>query len=97
MLCRKLPLAAFLLAWFSEASCYGRGRPSRRGSGYPRQAPVKQQQRQFMCPSCEQAITSKNMKRHMAFCSPDLLDPEGWAAADQQVVVDHIKALHHPQ
>ena len=30
----------------------------------------------------------------MAFCSPDLLDPHGWMAGDQAVVLKQVKATH---
>lgn len=46
------------------------------------------------CPSCGQELTSKGYRRHMAFCSPDLLDPDGWANGDQQVVLQHIDRRH---
>ena len=42
------------------------------------------------CPSCAIPLSAKNRRRHMAFCCPDLLDPEGWAASDREVVLAAI-------
>ena len=42
------------------------------------------------CPSCTIPLSAKNRRRHMAFCCPDLLDPEGWAASDREVVLAAI-------
>ena len=43
------------------------------------------------CPSCGASLGAPKLRRHMAFCAPDLLDPEGWAEADQQVVWEHLQ------
>lgn len=48
------------------------------------------------CPSCRQALQEKSYRRHLAFCAPDLLDPEGWAAGDCAVVQRHCSRLHRP-
>ena len=49
------------------------------------------------CPSCGQSLTAKNRKRHLAFCAPDLLDPDGWQSTDQSVVLQQVEALHRPK
>lgn len=46
------------------------------------------------CPSCGQKLSPAKIKRHMAFCAPDLLDPQGWAQGDRAVVLKHIRATH---
>jgi 23S rRNA pseudouridine1911/1915/1917 synthase len=46
------------------------------------------------CPSCGQPLSAAKVKRHMAFCAPDLLDPQGWAQGDRAVVLRHIRAKH---
>ena len=46
------------------------------------------------CPSCGQRLAAAKAKRHMAFCCPDLLDPDGWAQGDRAVVLKHVRAKH---
>ena len=41
------------------------------------------------CPSCGQPLRDANRRRHLAFCAPDLLDPQGWASNDRDVVLRH--------
>ena len=41
------------------------------------------------CPSCGQAIRGEGWRRHLAYCAPDLLDPEGWESWDRDVVLRH--------
>ena len=42
------------------------------------------------CPSCGQKL-GKSRARHMAFCCPDLLDPDGWGAGDRDTVLRHAQ------
>lgn len=46
------------------------------------------------CPSCGLELQPKKYKGHLAFCAPDLLDPEGWANGDQETVLRQIRAIH---
>ena len=46
------------------------------------------------CPSCGTDISAKGWRRHLAFCAPDLLDPEGWSLTDREVVMRQVRALH---
>ena len=46
------------------------------------------------CPSCGQQLLEARARRHLAFCAPDALDPEGWAQTDREVVLAHARATH---
>ena len=49
------------------------------------------------CPMCAQEFASGGTRaRHLALCCPDLIDPEGWAAGDGEVV-RRCAALRHPK
>ena len=49
------------------------------------------------CPMCAQEFASGGTRaRHLALCCPDLIDPEGWAAGDCEVV-RRCAALRHPK
>ena len=47
------------------------------------------------CPSCGAQLSAKNTKRHLAFCSPDLLDPVGWANGDQRYILQAARKSKH--
>ena len=47
------------------------------------------------CPSCGAQLSAKNTKRHLAFCSPDLLDPVGWASGDQRYILQAARKSKH--
>lgn len=47
------------------------------------------------CPSCGAQLSAKNTKRHLAFCSPDLLDPIGWANGDQRYILQAARKSKH--
>lgn len=42
------------------------------------------------CPSCGEKMQRSSAK-HMAFCCPDLLDPDGWHNMDYDVVMTHAR------
>ena len=88
----------------ASASHGGRGRrpPAARGRGAPRgrgtpaqhrsrSSQVRTRSLQVRCPSCDIELSDKNRRRHMAYCCPDLLDPEGWAQGDRTVVLAAAK------
>lgn len=50
-----------------------------------------------VCPSCEQQVSEKNMRRHQAFCCPDLLDPEAWEDGDRRTVLEHVRQAYPAQ
>ena len=47
------------------------------------------------CPSCGAQLSAKNTKRHLAFCSPDLLDPVGWKSGDQRYILQAARKSKH--
>ena len=47
------------------------------------------------CPSCGAQLSAKNTKRHLAFCSPDLLDPVGWKSGDQRYILQAARKSRH--
>ena len=68
----------------------GRGDTTHRGD-QPLHSDRPLQSGATRCPSCSQALQPKNRAKHMAFCCPDLLDPEGWADGDAAVVLGHAR------
>jgi len=46
------------------------------------------------CFSCGEPLTSAKRVKHMSFCCPDLLDPDGWRTGDQVTVLAHVEAMH---
>ena len=77
------PTVAIVASLFAYAGCV-RNRAPTMGAGGSN------------CPSCGQLVSSKNMRRHQAFCCPDLLDPEGWHAGDRETVLRHARAACRP-
>lgn len=74
-------------------SAQGRGRGVR-GRGTSARGKSRGAHTESTCPSCGVSLQPKNAKRHMAFCCPDLLDPEGWQLRDRQVVLSHLQRAH---
>ena len=47
------------------------------------------------CPSCGQVLQPSSYKRHLAFCAPEHLDPDGWPS-DREHVLAHLHKRHKP-
>ena len=94
-----------------DASRHRGATPSRRGANNPRpnavdergacdtmaKAAMSLELGHPRCPMCAQEFASGGTRaRHLALCCPDLIDPEGWAAGDGEVV-RRCAALRHPK
>ncbi|KAL1519710.1 hypothetical protein AB1Y20_023220 [Prymnesium parvum] len=59
-----------------------------------RARPILAQHAAERCPSCGERVSQKKMRRHQAFCCPDLLDPAGWHAADRATVLEYVRRTY---
>lgn len=77
----------------------GRGRGEtgrhgrRRGSDGAGASRSKHQQQQC-CPFCGAAVVERALKRHLALCAPETLDPEGWQAGGKKAVAASVAERH---